>query len=105
LGRRIHFRFGSDFDSNIELFEIANLQLLKSRALNNELDKRLEKALQLLKTPQREGDSPVQGSRGAPGDHRDVTSRSSSPEADHNIKLIGDWYSARSTPWSHGSFI
>ena len=35
--------------SNIELFEIANLQLLKLRILDFQLDARLEKSVELLK--------------------------------------------------------
>ena len=42
------FDSAGDFDSNIELFEIANLQLLKSRILDDDLDERLEKALRLI---------------------------------------------------------
>lgn len=37
-----------DFASNIELFEIANLQLLKLRLLEHEVEKRLEKAARLF---------------------------------------------------------
>ena len=42
------FDSAGDFESNIELFEIANLQLLKLRILDNDLDERLEKTLLLM---------------------------------------------------------
>ena len=45
------FDAAGDFKGNIELFEIANLQLLRSRILADDLDRRLEKTLNLLKTP------------------------------------------------------
>ena len=42
-----------DFESNIELFEIANVQLLKSRILDDQLDDRLKQTIVLLKQTQR----------------------------------------------------
>lgn len=86
-----------DFRSDIELFEIANAQLLRSRILDNELDGRLEKALALLRSPKK---LPLLRS----GDVRRVLkeiveirtqSILESETIEHNIKLIGDWYSAR----------
>jgi hypothetical protein len=86
-----------DFDSNIELFQIANLQLLKSRMLDNELDGRLEKTLKLLREPKR-----LQIVRS--GEMRRVLkeiiairtqSILESEAMERNIKLIGDWYSAK----------
>ncbi len=86
-----------DFDSNIELFQIANLQLLKSRMLDDELDKRLQRTLNMLKTPKR-----LRFIRS--GDMRRVLreiisirtqSILESEAAERNIKLIGDWYSAK----------
>ncbi len=86
-----------DFQSNIELFEIANLQLLKSRMLADDLDDRLKKTIHLVKAPK--GLSIVSS--------REVTmvlkevieirtaSILESEATEHNIKLIGDWYSAR----------
>src|SRR3990172_10030670 len=47
------FDSSGDFDSNIELFEIANLQLLKSRILDYDLDERLEKTLRLVTAPKK----------------------------------------------------
>jgi hypothetical protein len=91
------FDSAGDFDSNIELFQIANLQLLKSRMLDDELDDRLEKTLKLLKTPTR-----LKLIRS--GDMRRVLkeiiairtqSILESEAMERNIKLIGDWYSAK----------
>ena len=86
-----------DFQSNIELFEIANLQLLKSRILADGLDKRLEKTLRLVKAPR---GLPFIRSREVRKVLREVVeirtqSILESEAVEHNIKLIGDWYSAR----------
>jgi hypothetical protein len=91
------FDAAGDFDSNIELFEIANLQLLKSRILDYDLDERLEKTLRLMGV-----------SKGFPvirsGEVRKVVkeiieirtqSILESEAVERNIKLIGDWYSAK----------
>lgn len=86
-----------DFQSNIELFEIANLQLLKSRMLDEELDQRLKTTLHLLR--QRPNWFPLR-SKQVRGVLREVveirtTSILESQAIEHNIKLIGDWYTAR----------
>lgn len=86
-----------DFRSDIELFEIANLQLLRYRILDNELDRRLEHTLRLLKSS---GDIPFFKSREVRRVLRDIIeirtqSILESEAVEHNIKLIGDWYSAR----------
>lgn len=86
-----------DFQSNIELFEIANLQLLKSRILDDELDDRLEKTLRLIKAPK---GLPIIRSREVRKVLKEVVeirtqSILESEAIEHNIKLIGDWYSAR----------
>jgi hypothetical protein len=86
-----------DFQSNIELFEIANLQLLKSRILDDDLDDRLGKTLHLVKAPR---GLPVIRSREVRMVLKEVVeirtqSILESEAVEHNIKLIGDWYSAR----------
>ncbi len=91
------FDSAADFQSNIELFEIANLQLLKSRVLADGLDKRLKKTLHLVKAPRA---LPFIRSREVRKVLREVVeirtqSILESEAVDHNIKLIGDWYSAR----------
>ena len=91
------FDSSGDFDSNIELFEIANLQLLKLRILDYDLDERLEKTLRLVQPSKR---LPAIRS----GEVRRVVkeiiairtqSILESEAVERNIKLIGDWYSAK----------
>ncbi len=91
------FDSDGDFGSNIELFEIANLQLLKSRILAADLDERLEKTLRLGATKKR---LPIIWS----GEVRKIVkeiietrtqSILESEAVERNIKLIGDWYSAK----------
>ncbi|HQU30859.1 MAG: hypothetical protein HRU72_13010 [Planctomycetia bacterium] len=88
-----------DFASNIELFEIANLQLLKLRVLEYELEGRLEKAAHLLqKTTLRK--IPWLKSREIRHSLREIIQiRTESIQefaaTERNINLIGDWYSAR----------
>ncbi|HLG30600.1 MAG TPA: hypothetical protein VI387_10355 [Candidatus Brocadiales bacterium] len=87
-----------DFDSNIELFEIANLQLLKLRMLYSELEDRLHKAAHMLeKTAKR---SMLFRSKEIKNALREVVrmrteSILESEAIERNIRLIGDWYSAR----------
>src|SRR3989337_989368 len=87
-----------DFASNIELFEIANLQLLKLRVLEHEVEERLEKAARLLqRTP---GKIPWLKSREIRHSLREIIQiRTESIQefaaTERNINLIGDWYSAR----------
>ncbi len=89
------FDSAGEFDSNIELFEIANLQLLKSRILDDQLGARLEKTLRLVKTPKR---FPLISSgevRRALKEIIEIRTQSILESAERNIKLIGDWYSAK----------
>lgn len=86
-----------DFQSDIELFEIANLQLLRSRMLDKDLDRRLERTLMRLRVP---GRLPLLRSREVRKVLMEIIeirtqSILESEAVDHNIKLIGDWYSAR----------
>ncbi len=91
------FDSAGDFDSNIELFEIANLQLLKSRMLDDELDDRLEKTTQLLRTPKRFPIIRSAEMRRVLKEIIEIRTQSilESEAAERNIKLIGDWYSAK----------
>jgi len=91
------FDASGDFDSNIELFEIANLQLLKSRILDYDLDERLEKTLRLVTTSKK---LPVIRSAEVRRVVREIIeirtqSILESEAVERNIKLIGDWYSAK----------
>ncbi|HEX9020784.1 MAG TPA: hypothetical protein VF903_05945 [Nitrospirota bacterium] len=91
------FDSAGDFESNIELFEIANLQLLKSRILDSELDERLEKALRLMRVPRRLPFIRSGEVRGVVKEIIETRTQSilESEAAERNIKLIGDWYSAK----------
>jgi len=86
-----------DFDSEIELLEIANIQLLKLRILDDDLNHRLEKMTQLLH--RRHG--PVlfrsREVRRIIGEIIMLRSDSilASESIEREIRLIGDWYSAR----------
>ncbi len=88
-----------DFASNIELFEIANLQLLKLRVLEHELEARLEKAARLLQKTTRKR-IPWLSSREIRHSLQEIIqTRTESilefEATERNIKLFGDWYSAR----------
>jgi len=91
------FDAAGDFRSDIDLFEIANLQLLRSRVLDNELDRRLEKILSRLRTPGRVQLLRTREVRMVLTEIIEIRTQSilESEAVDHNIKLIGDWYSAR----------
>ncbi len=86
-----------DFDSNIELLEIANLQLLKFRALDSILDIRLERMAALLADARRRWLFPSRSLRGMIQDIMQIRTESimESEAIEKNIKLIGDWYSAK----------
>jgi hypothetical protein len=91
------FDSSGDFESNIELFEIANLQLLKSRILDYDLDERLEKTLRLIGVSKR---LPVIRAREVRKVVKEIIeirtlSILESEAVERNIKLIGDWYSAK----------
>ncbi|MBI3594216.1 MAG: hypothetical protein HY200_04600 [Nitrospirae bacterium] len=86
-----------DFEPNIELFEIANYQLLKSRILDDELDSRLKITASFLSG---EKNGFLFGSKLLKRLLREIiqirtTSILESASIEQNIKLIGDWYSAR----------
>ncbi len=92
------FDSSADFDSNIELFEIANLQLLRSRILDNELDERLEKTVELMKMSKVTAPFIRSGEvRRAMRGIIEIRTQSilESEAVERNIKLIGDWYSAK----------
>jgi hypothetical protein len=86
-----------DFEPNIELFEIANYQLLKSRILDNELDGRLKITASFLSGKKRRilfGSKLLKRLLGEIIQIR-TDSILESASIEQNIKLIGDWYSAR----------
>ena len=86
-----------DFDPNIELFEIANYQLLKSRILDDELDNRLKLTASFLNGKNKRI---IFGSKLLKRLLKEIIqirteSILESASIEQNIKLIGDWYSAR----------
>ncbi|HAS55606.1 MAG TPA: hypothetical protein DCS42_16480 [Nitrospiraceae bacterium] len=87
----------ADFQSNIELFEIANFQLLRSRILDADLDKRLVRTLTLLRTSKKLPFFRSRDVRQVLKEVIEIRTQSilESEAVEHNIKLIGDWYSAR----------
>jgi hypothetical protein len=91
------FDSAGDFESNIELFEIANLQLLRSRVLDDELDDRLEKSLQLIGVSKRLPLIRAGEVRKVLREIIEIRTQSilESEAVERNIKLIGDWYSAK----------
>ncbi len=91
------FDSSGDFESNIELFEIANLQLLKSRILDYDLDERLEKTLRLMGVPKRLPIIRAGEVRKVVKEIIEIRTQSilESEAVERNIKLIGDWYSAK----------
>ena len=91
------FDADGDFQGDIELFEIANLQLLRSRILDDELDRRLEKTLSRLRSPR---GLPLLRQREVRQILKEIIeirtqSILDSEAVEQGIKLIGDWYSAR----------
>jgi hypothetical protein len=91
------FDSSGDFASNIELFEIANLQLLKSRILDYDLDVRLEKTLRLMSVSKRLPFISSGEVRRVVKEIIEIRTQSilESEAVERNIKLIGDWYSAK----------
>jgi len=91
------FDHHADFESNIELLEIANLQLLKFRALDSILDGRLERMAELLSASRRRWIFPSKSLREMIKDIIQIRTESimESEAIEKNIKLIGDWYSAK----------
>jgi hypothetical protein len=86
-----------DFEEDIELLVLANLQLLRHRILDYQLDERLARLAELVH--RRTGRRPFAQGEVA-HDFREsiqlrTTSISELQRLDREIKLIGDWYSAR----------
>lgn len=93
----------ADFASTIELLELANFQLFKYRLLDSELDERLRKIAKIFsKLPEKRRflfGMPVENKEIQNALQSIVKMRSTSlfefEAVDRDIKLIGDWYSAR----------
>lgn len=91
----------ADFASTIELLEIANLQLLKYRLLDAELDERLARVAKIFQAlPKRHRTAFMFGSKEVRAALWAIikirsTSLFDFQALERDIKLIGDWYSAR----------
>ena len=87
-----------EYESIIELLQIANLQLLRYRMLDFDLDERLKKAEKMIRGTV--GKLSIFRNNELKQAFRDVirirsTSVAEFEEIDREIKLIGEWYSAR----------
>jgi len=89
-----------DFEESIDLLQLANFQLLRYRALDEDLDERLQKVYKLIQPEEKKSWWEKLKTREVTQAFREVirirTQSISQFEAlDRDIKLIGDWYSAR----------
>lgn len=87
------------FDETIGLLELGNLSLLRYRILDFELDRRLNKLAHLLHAQEKKLFTIVRGSGIKDVVRKIIHARSRSiiefESMERNIKLIGDWYSAK----------
>ncbi|MDI6734029.1 MAG: hypothetical protein QMD50_00845 [Patescibacteria group bacterium] len=87
-----------DVEATIELLTLANLQLLRYRILDRQLDERLEHMADLVKIPQSKfsfrANPQLKENLKKALKHR-MESVTSFRTVEREIKLIGDWYSAR----------
>lgn len=93
------FDSDGDFESTLELLELANFQLLQYRILAEELDARLAKVVKLIQRASPRARFFLQGKEVHQALKDTILIRSRSvlefESLDREIKLIGDWYSAR----------
>lgn len=87
-----------DVESTIELFALANLQLLRHRILDRKLDERLEATAKLIKMPLKKRF--LSREKELADDLRQIIryrtdSLKQLQTIERNVKLIGDWFSAR----------
>jgi len=90
-----------DIEATVELLELANLQLLRYRLLDKELDARLELVAKIFQSlPEKKRAVTLFGGREVRNAIHSIikiraTSLFSFQGLEREIKLIGDWYSAR----------
>ncbi|MEK7630310.1 MAG: hypothetical protein AAB432_02945 [Patescibacteria group bacterium] len=89
-----------DFEPTIELLSIANLQLLRHRILDREIDERIEKMVKMVKTPRKKFSLFKFSNKIINHQLEEIlkyrmASISAFQAIEREIKLIGDWYSAR----------
>ena len=92
----------NDFDATIKLFQLANAQLLQYRLLDRALDQRFDTAIKLVKKlPERPNlFKALFRAKDLDKGFKEVISLhaqsiSDFEDLDRDVKLIGDWYSAR----------
>ena len=87
-----------EFGETIELLELANYQLLRYRILDQDLDERIQKVSKLIEKPTKKW-FVLKTSEVAQAYREVIKVRTQSvlefESLDREIKLIGDWYSAR----------
>jgi hypothetical protein len=89
-----------DFEDSIDLLQLANFQLLRYRALDEDLDERLKKVYKLVQPDESKHWWSRLMNREVKQAFKEVVkirsqSISQFESLDRDIKLIGDWYSAR----------
>lgn len=90
-----------DIESTVELLELANIQLLRYRLLDKELDIRLEQIAKIFHSlPEKKRVMTIFGGREVRNAIQSIlkiraTSLFNFQSLERDIKLIGDWYSAR----------
>jgi len=89
-----------DFEESIDLLQLANFQLLRYRALDEDLDERLKKVYKLIQPDEKKNWWARMISRDVTQSFKEVIRIRTQSIAqfeglDRDIKLIGDWYSAR----------
>jgi len=93
------FDSSGNFDETVELLELGNYQLLNYRILDFELDRRLAKLSRLLQQQQVDKTRIFQTGNIKETVRKFIQARSRSiitfEAVERNVKLIGDWYSAR----------
>ncbi|MCR4323241.1 MAG: hypothetical protein NUV61_04105 [Candidatus Azambacteria bacterium] len=93
------FNQAGQFEETISLLELGNLQLLRYRILDFELDRRLNKLVRLLHAQDKKVFTLFRKSGIKDVVRKIIHARSRSiiefESTERNIKLIGDWYSAK----------
>ena len=89
-----------DFEESIDLFQLANFQLLRYRILDEDLSERIQKAYKLIQLNEHKGFLEKFRTKEIAQAFKEIIrirsqSISQFESLDKDIKLIGDWYSAR----------
>ncbi|MBU4348256.1 hypothetical protein KJ671_01990 [Patescibacteria group bacterium] len=89
-----------DFEESIDLFQLASFQLLRYRILDEDLSERIQKAYKLIQLNEHKGFFAKFKTKEVSQAFKEIIrirsqSISQFEALDRDIKLIGDWYSAR----------